>query len=141
MFRRLIPAALAALALAAPAAPATPAPPTAPAQVDDLSVERLYGTQDFTPDQVSVRWIDGAHYTVLEDDAAGRTDLYRVEARSGVRELLVRGAELSAPGGDPVRDLLNGFRRRISGLSRAEIRTRTECTANARQCDYPNLGV
>ncbi len=97
MFRRLIPAALAALALATPAAPATP---TAPAQVDDLSVERLYGTQDFTADQVQVRWIDGAHYTVLEDDAAGRTDLYRVEARSGVRELLVRGAELSAPAGD-----------------------------------------
>jgi dipeptidyl-peptidase-4 len=41
---------------------------------------------------------DGRHYTVVEGGANGETDLYRVEARSGNRALLIRGRELVPPG-------------------------------------------
>ena len=71
----------AALALAVPAY----------AQVPELTVESIYGFQDFNAEQIQVRWMeDGRHYTVIEEDDQGRTDLYRIEIASGTRQL--RGA-------------------------------------------------
>ena len=79
----------AALSLAAPVS----------AQVPELTVEKIYGSQDFSPKQVQVRWMgDGRHYTVLERDDQGRTDLYQVDAASGTRQLLVSGTQLIPPG-------------------------------------------
>jgi dipeptidyl-peptidase-4 len=87
--KRLAAAAL-ALTLAAPAA----------AQEIELSVARIYGSRDFSPDRVSVNWMDdGRHYTILERED-GRTDLYKVDASSGERELLLRGDYLVPPGED-----------------------------------------
>ena len=85
----------AALALAIPAY----------AQVPELTVESIYGSQDFDTEQIQVRWMeDGRHYTVVEEDDQGRTDLYRIEIASGTRQLLIRGTELLPPGADrPVR--------------------------------------
>ncbi len=78
--------------------------PPAAAQVPELSVERIYASSDFDTEQVTLEWMsDGRHYTTVERDATGRTDLYRVDTRSGQRELLVRGAALVPPGGgDPI---------------------------------------
>src|SRR5205809_719897 len=42
---------------------------------------------------------DGKAYTAIEEDATGNTDLYRVDALSGTKQLLVRGADLVPPGG------------------------------------------
>jgi len=81
----------AALALAVPAY----------AQVPELTVESIYGSQDFNAEQIQVRWMeDGRHYTVVEEDDQGRTDLYRIEIASGTRQLLIRGTELLPPGAD-----------------------------------------
>ena len=75
------------------------------AQEPDLTVERIYGSQDFNARQVQVRWTDdGQHYTVVERDNQERTDLYQVEIVSGDRQLLIRGTELVPPGADqPIR--------------------------------------
>ncbi|MGD8700201.1 MAG: S9 family peptidase, partial [Gemmatimonadales bacterium] len=75
------------------------------AQVPELSVERIYASSDFEAEQVQLEWMsDGRHYTTVERDAMARTDLYRVDIRSGERERLVRGADLvPAGGGDPIR--------------------------------------
>jgi dipeptidyl-peptidase-4 len=71
------------------------------AQVPQLSVERIYGSRDFSPQQVRVNWMDdGRHYTVVEPDQNARTDLYKVDIRSGDRELLIRGTDLVPPGED-----------------------------------------
>jgi dipeptidyl-peptidase-4 len=71
------------------------------AQVPELSVERIYGSSDFSPQQVRVNWMDdGRHFTVVERDQNGRTDLYKVDILSGERELLVRGTDLVPPGED-----------------------------------------
>src|SRR2546427_13170249 len=42
---------------------------------------------------------DGKAYTAIEEDASGNTDLYRVDALTGTKQLLVRGADLVPPGG------------------------------------------
>src|SRR5437764_10870994 len=41
---------------------------------------------------------DGTAYTTIDEDASGNTDLYRVDAVTGAKRLLVRGADL-VPGG------------------------------------------
>ncbi|HSG81491.1 MAG TPA: DPP IV N-terminal domain-containing protein, partial [Gemmatimonadota bacterium] len=85
---------LVALALAAPAA----------AQVPQLSVQTIFASSDFDSELVSVNWLDdGQSYATL--DSNGRVvDLYRVDARSGERQLLLAGADLIPQGRDePVR--------------------------------------
>ncbi len=88
------------LAVAAAVALATPVF----AQIPELAVERIYGSGDFSPQQVRVNWMaDGRHYTILERDQHGRTDLYKVDILSEERELLVRGTDLVPPGeGEPI---------------------------------------
>ncbi len=90
-------AAYIALAVALPSA-------TARAQTSGLTVERIYGTRELSPEVVRIEWMsDGRHYTSVEPDADGRTDLYRIDARSGRRELLVAGSELvPAAGAEPI---------------------------------------
>ncbi|MGH7544631.1 MAG: S9 family peptidase [Gemmatimonadota bacterium] len=94
--RRTPPAWIAvALALAATGAPAAPGV----AQVPELTVERIFGTQELQSDLVSLEWRpDGRHYTTIELDADGNTDLVRVAAITGRREVLVRGRDLVPPG-------------------------------------------
>lgn len=66
------------------------------AQAPSLTVERLFGSRDWASDLESVTWDRSAPtYTVIED---GTGDLYRVDAASGRRELLVRAADLTPAG-------------------------------------------
>jgi dipeptidyl-peptidase-4 len=69
------------------------------AQTPDLSVHSIFGSRDFAGDLVETQWdSDGASYTLLQTDDQDRSDLYRVDAASGSRTLLVRGADLVPPG-------------------------------------------
>lgn len=69
------------------------------AQAPALTVHTIWGTREFASDVDSLAWMkDGTAYTTTEDDPSGNTDLYRVHAMSGRRELLVRGADLVPPG-------------------------------------------
>lgn len=78
--------------LAAVAAPAVP-------QVPELSVQGIFGSRDWASDEVSFQWdAGGRSYTTVES-TSGATDLYRVDAISGRRDLLVRGIDL-IPSGD-----------------------------------------
>jgi len=64
-----------------------------------LTVHTIWGTSAFTSDLVSVVWSsDGKAYTALDHDSSGATDLYRVDALTGKRELLLRGADLVPAG-------------------------------------------
>lgn len=75
---------------------ATPA-----AAQDSLTLERIFGGGEFRSDLVNVTWLPGrAAYLVREEAAGGGSDVYRVDAASGARELLVRGAELLPLGAD-----------------------------------------
>ena len=68
-------------------------------QAPVLTVHTIWGTREFASDLVSPTWTkDGAAYTTIETDSAGHTDLYRVDAVSGRKERLVRGADLVPPG-------------------------------------------
>src|SRR5216117_3826969 len=87
----LFPVALAVLLAGSLVAQATQAPV--------LPVHSIWGTREFASDLVSPTWTkDGAAYTTIETDSAGHTDLYRVDAVSGRKERLVRGADLVPPG-------------------------------------------
>jgi dipeptidyl-peptidase-4 len=81
-----------AAVLAGPlAAQGVPAPP--------LTVHAIWGSPDFASDLVDVAWMkDGTAYTAIEEDASGNTDLYRVDAATGSKTLLVRGTDLVPPG-------------------------------------------
>jgi dipeptidyl-peptidase 4 len=71
---------------------ASPVPPP-------LTVHAIWGSPRFTSDLTEVVWMrDGSAYTTLEPDAAGNNDLYRIDAASGAKRLLVRGADLVPPG-------------------------------------------
>src|SRR5712692_1261850 len=79
--------------LAAQGVPAPAAPP--------LTVHSIWGSHDFASDLVEVAWTpDGSAYTTVERDAAGQGDLYRVEAVSGAKQVLVRGRDLVPRGAD-----------------------------------------
>ena len=87
----LFPVALAVLLAGSLVAQATQAPV--------LTVHSIWGTREFASDLMSPTWTkDGAAYTTIETDSAGHTDLYRVDAVSGRKERLVRGADLVPPG-------------------------------------------
>ena len=69
-------------------------------QAPPLTVHSIWGSREFTSDLVDVVWMkDGKAYTALEEDASGGTDLYRIDAVTGTKQLLVRGADLVPPGG------------------------------------------
>ena len=74
--------------VAIPASPQTPR----------LTVAAIFGSDEFESDLTPVTWsADPAYYTVLEQDG-NTTDLYRVDARSGVSNMLLRGSDLVPPG-------------------------------------------
>ncbi len=69
------------------------------AQVPRLTVETIFGSSEFAGSLAPVRWSnDPRYFTTLERNGEG-TDLFRVDARSGDRELLVRGSDLIPPAG------------------------------------------
>ena len=69
-------------------------------QAPPLTVHSIWGSREYASDLVDVTWMkDGKAYTAIEEDASGNTDLYRVDALTGTRQLLVRGADLVPPGG------------------------------------------
>jgi dipeptidyl-peptidase-4 len=72
---------------------------------DELTVERIFGSEDFSTERDSVHWMpDGRHWTTVEPDSAGHDELWREEAESGRREKLISAADLVAPGGlEPLR--------------------------------------
>jgi len=96
---KLRPALLVLLALAigfvAPAAAQTAATDSS-----RLTVERIFASRDFAPDRgAQLRWLDGRSYAMPDSAADGKgRDLVRVDAESGRKEVLVRAAQLVAPG-------------------------------------------
>ncbi len=64
-----------------------------------LTIEQIYGSREYSVNRVQTNWTAGGrHYTVVERRGENQTDLYRVAARDGKRELLIRGADLMTPG-------------------------------------------
>ena len=64
-------------------------------QAPQLTVHAVFGSRDFANDLVETEWMrEGGAYTYLRSDSADETDLYRVDAATGTRTLLVRGPEL-----------------------------------------------
>ena len=75
--------------------------PSAAIGQQDLTVERIYGSGDFSGQSVSVRWMpDGLHWSTIDRDSAGHSELWQVDARTGQREKLVSAAELIKQGSD-----------------------------------------
>jgi dipeptidyl-peptidase-4 len=74
------------------------------AQEPELSIQGIYGSNEFGSQLVAVNWMDdGRSFTVVERED-GLADLFRVDAVSGERELLVSGADLVPSGSDtPIR--------------------------------------
>ncbi|HXV87409.1 MAG TPA: S9 family peptidase, partial [Gemmatimonadales bacterium] len=73
----------------------------AASQAPDLSVATLFGSSQWAGNLVTFQWdATGGTYTVLERTADGATDLYRVDAVSGRRDLLLRGTDLIPAGGN-----------------------------------------
>jgi dipeptidyl-peptidase-4 len=69
-------------------------------QAPPLTVHAIWGSREYASDLVDVAWMkDGKAYTAVEADAGGNTDLYRIDALTGSKQLLVRGADLVPPGG------------------------------------------
>src|SRR5437870_4833793 len=69
-------------------------------QAPPLTVHAIWGSREYASDLVDIVWMkDGKAYTAVEEDASGNTDLYRVDALTGTKQLLVRGADLVPPGG------------------------------------------
>ena len=75
-----------------------------PGQGPALTVHSIFGSRDFANDLRETEWMrDGTAYTYLEPDSSDETNLYRLDAVSGARTVLVRGAELVPPGArDPI---------------------------------------
>jgi dipeptidyl-peptidase 4 len=68
-------------------------------ETSPLSVHAVWGSRDFASDLVDLAWTpDGKAYTAVEEDASGATDLYRIDAVGGAKQLLVRGRDLVPPG-------------------------------------------
>lgn len=75
--------------------------PSVAAGQQELTVERIYGSGDFSGQSVSVRWMpDGLHWSTIERDSAGHSELWQVDALTGQREKLVSAAELIKQGSD-----------------------------------------
>src|SRR5439155_820659 len=68
-------------------------------QTPSLTVHAIWGSGEFASDLVDFVWTsDGKAYTTVESEASGATDLYRVDAVGGGKQLLVRGRDLVPPG-------------------------------------------
>src|SRR5437660_3475762 len=69
-------------------------------QAPPLTVHAIWGSREYASDLVDITWMkDGKAYTTIEQDASGNTDLYQVDALTGTKQWLVRGADLVPPGG------------------------------------------
>src|SRR5881409_1253666 len=69
-------------------------------QAPPLTVHAIWGSREYESDLVDITWMKhGKAYTAIEQDASGNTDLYQVDALTGTKQLLVRGADLVPPGG------------------------------------------
>ena len=67
-------------------------------QAPRLTVESIFGSGEFDGNVTPVTWSsEPAYFSVVEQNG-NTTDLYRVDARSGERQLLVRGVDLVPPG-------------------------------------------
>src|SRR2546422_7182242 len=68
-------------------------------QAPPLTVHSIWGSPEFVSDLVDIVWTsDGKAYTAIEEGASGNTDLYRVDALTGTKALVARGADLVPPG-------------------------------------------
>jgi len=68
-------------------------------QPPSLTVHAIWGSPEFAGDVIELAWApDGKTYTTIDEDTAGGTDLYRVDAATGAKQLLVRGRDLVPPG-------------------------------------------
>src|SRR2546426_3299509 len=77
------------------------APPLAAqgVQAPPLTVHSIWGSPEFVSDLVDIVWTsDGKAYTAIEEGASGNTDLYRVDALTGTKAVVARGADLVPPG-------------------------------------------
>src|SRR5690349_1231774 len=73
--------------------------PAQDGQTPSLTVHAIWGSPEFAGEPVDLAWApDGKTYTTVEEDAASGTDLYRIDAVSGAKQLLVRGRDLVPPG-------------------------------------------
>ncbi|MCP4192404.1 MAG: prolyl oligopeptidase family serine peptidase [Planctomycetaceae bacterium] len=63
-----------------------------------LTLDRIYGGDEFSAQSVSVRWLDEASYTAIEDTENGQ-EIALYDAESGERSILVAAEELVPPGG------------------------------------------
>ena len=68
------------------------------AQAPDLTVETIFGSQEFSDDLMDVRWSGDPRYFIRNVENGATSGLYRIEARSGQEELIVRGGDLIPPG-------------------------------------------
>ncbi|HYT05687.1 MAG TPA: S9 family peptidase [Gemmatimonadales bacterium] len=68
-------------------------------QAPPLTVHMIFGSREFASDLVTVAWApDGKSYTTLDADAPGGAGLYRVDALTGKKDVLLRGADLVPAG-------------------------------------------
>jgi dipeptidyl-peptidase-4 len=69
------------------------------AQTTRLSVESIFGGDYYESDLVPVQWsAEGPYFTITEEGSTGGVDIYRLDARSGARQLLVRQSDLVPQG-------------------------------------------
>jgi len=76
------------------------APVAGPLAAQQLTVQRIFGTGEFTARGVAgLRWSpDGSRFTFIEERVGGVTDLVAEDARTGERRTLVDGSKLVPPG-------------------------------------------
>ena len=78
------------------------------AQDVQLSNETIWGSNAFASQLVAITWApDGEHFTHVRPASSG-TDLIRVDARTGVEEVLVRGFDL-VPAGESEPIAIEGY--------------------------------
>src|SRR5437667_113535 len=87
-------------------------------QAPPLTVHAIWGSREYASDLVDITWMkDGKAYTAIEQDASGNTDLYQLDALTGTKQLLVRGAHLVPPGGAETALTTDGGENVINGTS------------------------
>ena len=87
-FRRLARAAAIGLSLST----------SAVAQAPELTVPNIFGNELFASDIMEVQWSHEAEYFVTLEEIGASRDLIRVHARTGERQLLLRGSDLVPEG-------------------------------------------
>ena len=88
-----------------------------PSDPSRLTVQRIFGTHEFEPEHVAVRWLRGRGYTTLEPskDDLRRPRPRRHDPATGKREILVSAAHLIPP-----REVGAAARRRLCALRRID---------------------